>query len=394
MVWTELVDTGGKGLYLGGLKEFEDYASHYYGISPATEHEMEVAIASENLAAYQQKQLNQQSRVVKEPIKIFLSNVESSLAYHLAHRVASGELLGEKQSVAIHLYHGTSLNLCKGLSMELEDLASPLLDYIRVTTSLKEALDSVHIAFLLDYSYTPSSIKKYHTSENSKERRAEIKLVAQLYKKYACTLDFAASKDVKVIVSGCFANTGAAIMAANVSSLPPSSFVAAPSLAESQSKSLLARHLSLNASDVSRVVIWGRTHGSVLVDTSCIRVAHYTGAIMGPNPFTLPLSRCEFDEEWIEKVFINLLASRHALLSGYKDEGPSLAEAVSLIKLGQGWLGRSGEEVWHSVGVVSDGTMYQVPQGVTFSLPCQCREGRWEVVPGLERGQTIQVSPE
>jgi malate dehydrogenase len=35
------------------------------------------------------------------------------------------------------------------------------------------------------------------------------------------------------------------------------------------------------------------------------------------------------------------------------------------------------------MGVPSDGS-YSVPEGLMSSFPCTCRDGRWEIVQGLE----------
>lgn len=36
------------------------------------------------------------------------------------------------------------------------------------------------------------------------------------------------------------------------------------------------------------------------------------------------------------------------------------------------------------MSVVSDGKHYDVPEGLIFSFPCVAKEGKWEIVDGLE----------
>ena len=48
MVWRELVKRGGRGMYVGGVKEFEEYASHYHNITPLTNSSTEDSIGRSN----------------------------------------------------------------------------------------------------------------------------------------------------------------------------------------------------------------------------------------------------------------------------------------------------------------------------------------------------------
>ena len=117
--------------------------------------------------------------------------------------------------------------------------------------------------------------KRKESGTTSSENDPSLLDAARLYHRYASLLDYCAQKDVKVVVSGRFANTGASIMARTVTSLPPGSFVASSSQAEQQAKALLAKKLGLNGSDVSQVAVWGRTCGRVLADVSHTQVQHF-----------------------------------------------------------------------------------------------------------------------
>ena len=111
---------------------------------------------------------------------------------------------------------------------------------------------------------------------------------------------------------------------------------------------------------------------------------------MGPDPFTLPLTRCEFDRVWLEKDVPRLIVSRHGILEGYREDGAAVSEAVGLARLGRDWwLGETQQ--WRSVGVVSDGTLYGIPEGVVCSVPCHCKEGKWQGVPDLKLQPAMQV---
>ena len=242
LVWRELVDRGGKGLYLGGLEEFSHYASHYHGIQPDTDAELEAKIAAENQISFDNDRLKAANAPKPSYLRVCITSAGSPVAYHLSQLIASGHVYGVQQRVAIQLYDSESKSELEGLRMELEDLASPLLAQVIVAKSLQEAFNSVDTAFVLDYPYRGSQsvvdeavIKRFHD--------------------YATTIDFCANKEARVIISGCHGNLGAAIIAKYATSISKSRVVAAASLVEQQAKSILAQKLKVNGADISQVSI-------------------------------------------------------------------------------------------------------------------------------------------
>ena len=377
------MDTGGKPFYMGGLKQFEEYAAKYYAISPSTDTELEAQMAQENLQTFEQGIREKREAIHEPPFRICLTNANSALCYHLAFQLAAGNVLGD-QMIAIHLYSDQPSAMCEGLAMELQDLSSAVLEYVTYTTSMQDAFDTIDMLFVLDYPYTPLHLEKKDGST------IPVITAATLFQDYVQTLDSIAKKTVRVILSGCYANIGATVMASFVSSLSPSRFVAAPCLAESQAKALIGNRVQLNSNDIQHMVVWGRTHGKVLADPTFIEVSHFPGAVVGPDPFSLPLTRCEFDMDWLSNQFPTLMSARHGQLEGYGEEGPALAEAVGLARLAHYWI--HGQDKWISVGLISDGTKYDIPKGMAFSVPCQCKDGVWKVVANLDVAQNIKVS--
>ena len=467
------MDRGGKGLYLGGLTEFEHYASHYHSIVPSTGRELEEAIARENVDTLASLKLEQENAPKVKPLRVCITNASSTLAYHLAQQVATGMVFGQEESVAIHLYdcNPNQSETLEGLALELTDLASPILHEVRVSTSVREAVDSVSWAFILDYPYeatasatvekeegedkvessssgnetaiaqdlsanqeepvtedkmssndvekqTPqpslpvieeevTSSEKEEDGVKSEENSVESALpepkaspelasAARLYHCYGATVDFCSQKDVRVIVCGRYANTGTALMARAVSSIDKSNFIASSCLAEQQARAIIANKLCLNAADIEKVAIWGRTCGDVFADLTQVRVKHYPGAVVGPDPYDLTLTRCVFDTDWLESEFTKLFKSRHTEMEGYRREGgAALVEAVGLVKLARQWSEGSGDK-WRCVGVASndpetEGEGYGVPVGVVFSQPVCLSDGKWRTVPKLAGSQKVKV---
>lgn len=469
------MDRGGKGLYLGGLTEFEQYASHYYNIVPSTSKELEEAIAAENMNTFLSLKLEQDNAPKVNPLRVCVTNASSSVAYHLSAQIATGKVFGEEERVALHLYDCStdSKDLLEGLALELVDLASPVLHEVRVATSVSEAMDSVSWAFILDQLYQPASsadvvkeeenpcdddeaepstcvnetltvqasstaveepesenkqsltdvdkqsshtlpvIQEVTGLEKEEENRTESRLLnpttdtapselvsaARLYHCYAATMDFASQKDIRVIVCGRYANTGAGLMARAVSSIDKSNFIASPCLAEHQAKAIIANKLSLNGADISQVALWGHTCGKVFADITHVRVMHYPGSVVGPDPYDLPITRCVFDTDWLEVEFSKLFESRHTRMEGYQNSGSTggaaLVEAIGLVKLTKQWRKGSRNE-WRCVGVATRDSEpeergYGVPVGVVFSQPACLSEGKWRPVQELATTQKVKV---
>ena len=531
LVWRELLDRGGKGLYLGGLSEFEQYARHYYDVVVETDTLSEQKIAAENLDSLKALELERQTSPKVEPLRLCITNATSETAYHLASQIARGGVGGEEALALQLLDSADNLPQLEGIAMELTDLAAPHLVHVQVTSSVQEALNSVSIAFILDYPHQvseqrheepasskeeehqvfgqrkgepassnqepasskeeehqvfgqrkgepassseepalsnqepassneepassieepalskeepalskeeptsskeepasskeePASSKEEHQvseqrheepasskedhqvseqrhgepASSNQEKNRELASSALCYHQYATTLDFCAQKDVKVILSGKYANTGAAIMAKAVTSIPRTSFVASPSLVEAQARSILAQRLDVNTADVRQVAIWGRTHGTVLSDPSHTRVHRFKGAVVGPESFSLPVKECIFEKEWLSKEFPVLLAARHRGMEGYRSNRCPLSEAVGLVTLARDWCSGGGGEEWRSIGVVCKGGegVYGIPEGLVFSVPVRlCEDGEggreWRVEEGLDIDQEMQV---
>ena len=529
LVWRELIDRGGKGLYLGGLQEFEHYASHYHGITPATNQELEEAIARENQETLLSLKLEQESAPKPDPLRVCVTNASSQIAYHLLQQIATGKVCGEDKLVAIHLYDSDAEKReeLEGVALDLVDLASPVLYEVRVAESVKDAVDSVSMAFILDYPYQPvvvgeesntctqqpedpgvaqgegqvegegekvenedtaniqdspskeepissttddssklegpsrgdeegegggeeaeakkpssaggvekqashsalpvieeehtiatdtardkdgDTVKNAESASSSQAKQAasdappteklitplELAAAARLYHCYGATMDFCSQKDIQVVVCGRYGNTGAALMANAVSSINKANFIAAPSLAEQQAKAIIASKVELNRADIAQVAVWGHSCGEkAATDLSYVRVKHFPGAVMGPDPFDLPLTRCIFQIEWLENKYHRQFEARHKRMEGYRKNGCALVEAMGLVKLANQW--RDGDEEgsgWSSVGMVSTeegGGVYGIPVGVAFCQPAQCSEGVWKPVVGLPVSDKIKV---
>src|SRR4051812_34919007 len=82
--------------------------------------------------------------------KIGVSGGAGQIAYSLIFRLAAGELFGREQPIALQLLETpTSLEVLRGVVMELEDCAFPLLKEIKIGTDPREVFKGAETVFLV-----------------------------------------------------------------------------------------------------------------------------------------------------------------------------------------------------------------------------------------------------
>lgn len=365
LIWRELIDRGGKGYYLGGTFQFEEYINQHYSIKAETTQDIENKIATENLDVFQTLQLEAIKSKPPEPLRVCISHASSPITYQLAPLLLTQKVFKEEKIHIVLFDHKDHIDSLNALSLELQDMSVFNLAGVQVTDSATEAFRAVSVAFLLNYTdnYT----------EGNEEQLLE---AAQTYTTYAGIIDFSSEKSIKVILTGSYANVGATIMSTSVASIDARQFIASPSLAEYQASSIIASKLNVSSADIEQMGIWGPSEGpNVIPDTSHVLVHHYQGSIVGNDEFTLPLEQCLFEKHWIKEEFPVLLATRQ------KSGRSTLVEAAGLAKLMKSWW--SGDGVWHSVGVVFD-------SGVAICRPCCCKGNGWERIEGVEVNEYIR----
>src|SRR6202035_5946033 len=87
---------------------------------------------------------------MKSPIKVAVTGAAGQIGYSLIFRIASGEMFGPDQPLALHLIEiPAALGALDGVVMELHDCAFPLLQSIVPTTDLNEGFSDINWALLV-----------------------------------------------------------------------------------------------------------------------------------------------------------------------------------------------------------------------------------------------------
>lgn len=297
---------------------------------------------------------------MKQPLNVAITGAAGQIGYALAFRVASGALFGADQPVHLHLLEITpALPTLQGVVMELDDCAFPTLAKVTATDDARVAFKDCHAALLVGARPRGPGM----------ERKDLLLANAQIFSAQGKALDAVASRDVRVLVVGNPANTNALIAMKNAPSLKPQSFTAMTRLDHNRALSQLAAKTGSHVNDIQKMIIWGNHSATQYPDINhCL--------VKGQS------ARALVDQTWIESDFIPTVQQRGAAIIKARGASSAASAASAAIDHVRDWFRGSPQGDWLSMGIPSDGS-YGIPEGVVYSYPVVCRDGRYEIVQGL-----------
>lgn len=270
-------------------------------------------------------------------------------------------MLGADQPVILQLLEITpALDALKGVVMELNDCAFPLLHDIIATDNADVAFKDCDYAMLVGARPRGPGM----------ERKDLLEANGAIFGPQGKALNDHASRDVKVLVVGNPANTNALIAQAAAPDLNPKNFTAMTRLDHNRALSQLAEKTDKHSSDVKNVIIWGNHSSTQYPDISHATIAGQAAA-------------AQVDADWYQNTFIPDVQQRGAAIIKARGASSAASAASAAIDHMRSWaLGTDGDE-WVSMGVPSDGA-YGIEAGIIYSYPCRCKNGQYEIVQGLE----------
>jgi malate dehydrogenase len=297
---------------------------------------------------------------MKTPVRVAVTGAAGQIGYSILFRIAAGEMLGPDQPVILQLLEVTpALGALKGVAMELDDCAFPLLAGIVQTDDPNVAFKDADIALLVGA--RPRS--------KGMERGDLLAANAAIFTVQGKALDAVAKRSVKVLVVGNPANTNAYIALKSAPGLSPSCFTAMLRLDHNRSLSQLAAKTGKPVASIKRMVVWGNHSATQYPD---YRFATVDGA---------SVKDLIGDEGWNRDTFIPTVAKRGAAIIEARGLSSAASAANAAIAHVRDWvLGSNGE--WVTMGVPSDGS-YEIPPGAIYGFPCTTREGKITIVPSL-----------
>jgi malate dehydrogenase len=299
---------------------------------------------------------------MNEPVRIAVTGAAGQIGYSLLFRIASGQMLGPDQPVILQMLEITpALGALEGVAMELEDCAFPLLAGMVKTDDANEGFADADFALLVGAM----------PRKEGMERSDLLSANGAIFTTQGKAIASAAKPDVRVLVVGNPANTNALIAMGNADGMNPGNFTAMTRLDHNRAISQLAARVGKPVTSIRRMTIWGNHSTTQYPDLVHCEVEGEPAWDMVGDP------------EWIDNVFIPKVAKRGAEIISARGASSAASAANAAIGHMRDWAFGTPEGDWVSMGVPSDGS-YDVPEGLISSFPCVVRDGKWQIVQGLE----------
>ena len=296
------------------------------------------------------------------PVRVAVTGAAGQIGYSLLFRIASGAMLGPDTQVILQLLEITpALKALEGVKMELDDCAFPLLADVVMSDDPNVAFGDVDVALLVGAMPRKAGM----------ERADLLTANGGIFKPQGKALSESAKKDVKILVVGNPANTNSLIAQQNAPGLDPGRFTAMTRLDHNRAITQIAQKLGATVADVRKMTIWGNHSTTQYPDLFHCEVG-------GKNAY-----EAVNDHAWVDGTFIPTVAKRGAAIIEARGASSAASAANAAIDHIRSWTLGTPEGDWVSMAVPSDGS-YGVPEGLISSFPCVCRDGSYEIVPGLD----------
>lgn len=295
------------------------------------------------------------------PVRVTVTGAAGQISYSLLFRIAAGEMLGPNQPVILQMLEITpALEALKGVAMELEDCAFPLLAGMVCTDDAAVAFKDSDYALLVGARPRGPGM----------ERKDLLEANAAIFSAQGKALNDNASKDIKVLVVGNPANTNSLIAQRNAPDINPRQFTAMTRLDHNRALSQIANKTGTTINDVTHMTIWGNHSATQYPDLHETKVNGQAAIDM-------------VDQSWYEDDFIPTVQQRGAAIINARGASSAASAANAAIAHMRSWALGTAEGDWVSMGVYSDGS-YGIAEGLIYSFPCVCKDGDWQIVQGLD----------
>ena len=300
---------------------------------------------------------------MKAPVRVAVTGAAGQIGYSLVFRIAAGDMLGKDQPVILQLLElplDKAQAALRGVMMELEDCAFPLLAGMQGASDPNVAFKDADIAMLVGARPRgPGMERKDLLLENAK-----------IFIEQGKALDRVASRDVRVLVVGNPANTNAYIAMKSAPSLPSRHFTAMLRLDHNRALSQLAARSGKPVGDIEKLIVWGNHSPTMYPD--------YRFATVGGKSLKDLIN----DENWNRTVFLPTVGKRGAAIIEARGLSSAASAANAAVDHVRDWmLGSNGR--WVTMGVPSDGS-YGIPKDVMYGVPVTTDAGEYKRIEGLD----------
>ena len=303
--------------------------------------------------------------MAKKRVKVAVTGAAGQIGYALLFRIASGQMFGADTEVELQLLElEVALPALKGVAMELEDCAFPLLKNIVLTSDLNTAFKDANWVVCV------GSVPR----KDGMERADLLKINGGIFTAQAKAVEKSAASDVRVFVVGNPCNTNALIAMNNAKGIPSDRFFAMTSLDENRAKAQLAIKANTDVTGVKNLTIWG--------NHSATQSPDFYNATINGKKVTDVIS----DLEWLKGDFLKTVQQRGASIIKARGLSSAASAANAAIDGIHNMVTETPAGHTFSMCLASNGE-YGVDKGLIFSYPCRMENGKIKVVEGIEHNQ-------
>ena len=294
-------------------------------------------------------------------VKVCVTGAAGQIGYSILPMIASGQMLGPNTRIALALLDiPQAEDALRGVAMELQDCAYPLLDSITYGSDPREVFRDVDLAIFLGGFPRKAGM----------ERKELLQRNMNIFKEQGQALNEVGKATIKCLVVANPANTNALVLATNAPNIPKRNFTALTRLDHNRALAQIAAKASVPVDHVKNVAIWGNHSSTQYPD-----VNH--GTISGT-----PIKQVISDHGYLHTDFISSVQKRGAAIIEARKLSSAMSAANAAVNHMRDWVTGTKPNEWFSMAVVSYGS-YGIEEGLVYSFPCTCSQGEWTVVQGL-----------
>lgn len=301
---------------------------------------------------------------MKSVKKIAITGGAGQIAYSLLFRIASGELFGKDQPIALHLLEVPGAEkFLEGVVMELNDCSFPLLHNVVTGSDPKKVFDGVSLAYLVGAKPRGKGM----------ERADLLKDNGAIFVGQGEALNSVAASDVRIFVVGNPCNTNCLIAMKNAPDIPTNRFFAMTMLDENRARYQLAAKAEVPLCNVDKVTIWG--------NHSATQVPDFVNATINGKPAQDVIG----DEAWLKGAFVETVQKRGAAIIAAREKSSAASAANAAIDGVRALYFGPEKNIHFSMAVYSKDNPYGIDDDLIFSFPCTRDEkGECVILEGVE----------
>jgi len=305
---------------------------------------------------------------MEKRVKVTVTGAAGQIGYALLFRIAAGEMFGPETRVDLSLLElEGALPRLKGVLMELEDCAFPLLKSVTATSDSRAAFKDADWALLV------GSVPR----KEGMERADLLKINGKVFVEQGRALDSSARSTCRVLVVGNPCNTNALIAKSVATRIPGKNFFAMTYLDQSRAVAQLAQKACVPTERIQRMIVWGNHSSTQFPD-------FYHAEINGK-----PATEVIKDDTWFKTEFMQSVQKRGSAVIKARGQSSAASAAHAVIQTVKNLDSPSTSTEPFSCGVLSDGS-YGVERGLIFSFPIRRKGNGWDIVQKIEHGDDAQ----